>query len=127
MKKIILLPIFVLIAFVGFSQISFDPEVVEGSGDVNLVNDVEADFHVNNNSEETKNLLWQIREVSAPENWKFYLCDANLCYGPGEEFCDPAKPNVTGPDSSSVMAFHVLVFGTQGVGTYEIDYFDADN
>jgi hypothetical protein len=124
MKKLLLLPILLLTLTIGFSQVEAEPAYVEGSGDVVEVADIGTEFHVINNNENTLDLLWKIREIDAPDNWNFYLCDTNLCYGPGEADCNPEKPNVVEPDSSSLMQFHVLVAGTQGVGTYEIDYFD---
>lgn len=126
MKRNLLLFLLLFVSYFGFSQIVSDPENVEASGDVNLTADIEADFHLSNEFDVTKNLLWKINTVDAPESWKFYLCDANLCYGPGQDQSNPSKPNVLEPDSIIPMAFHVLNFGDAGVGTYEVQYFDMD-
>lgn len=126
MKRNLLLFLLLFITYIGFSQIVSDPEQVEASGDVNVTADIEADFHLSNEYDQTKNLLWKINTIDAPDAWKFYLCDANLCYGPGQADCNPAKPNVIEPDSIIPMAFHILNFGNTGVGTYEVQYFDVD-
>jgi hypothetical protein len=126
MKRNLLLLLLIFISYAGFSQIVSDPENVEASGDVNITADIEADYHLTNEFEVTKNLLWRINTIDAPEAWKFYLCDANLCYGPGENQSNPSKPNVLEPDSIIPMAFHILNFGETGVGNYEVQYFDMD-
>lgn len=126
MKKNLLLFLILFISHLGFSQIVSDPDNLEVSGDVNISVDIEADYHLINEFEETKNLLWRINTIEAPESWNFYLCDANLCYGPGQDECNPSKPNVIEPDSMIPMAFHILNSGITGVGTYEVQYFDMD-
>ena len=127
MKNILLFTLFLSFSIAAFAQINSDPESFELSVDVNEVVDLEAKFYLANNFDDPMDLLWKTKTINAPEEWNTYLCDINLCYPPGVEECDPAKPNNIGAGSDIPISFHVLLAGKQGSGEFEVEIMDSAN
>ena len=69
----------------------FDPNPVE----VSATSDVwSVDSKFKTTSTSSTSWLWELDRTDAPAEWKFTVCDANLCYAPGVEMCAPDKPNI---------------------------------
>jgi len=127
-KNLLSIFCFILFAVSATAQnVTADPEEAYGEGFVEEVADIGAHFDVINNETSDVSLLWSIETLEAPDEWKVYFCDKNLCYAPGETSCDPEKPNVLNPDSLFVGQFHVLVSGVTGIGTYNVNISTQSN
>lgn len=127
-KRLLSIFCFILFAASAFAQnVTADPTEAYGEGFVEEVADIGTHFDVINNEDIDVELLWSIETLDAPDAWKVYFCDKNLCYAPGETACDPEKPNVLNPDSLFIGQFHVLIAGVTGIGTYNVHFTSSSN
>ena len=72
-------------------------------------------------------LLWRIEEDMVPLGWSAYLCDNNLCYGPGTVLCPEDNPVCLAPGECGVMDLHLLPGAAPVCGKYRIIVWEKDN
>lgn len=80
--------------------IVFDPNPIDVVATSDMFS-IDAKYTTTNSSASETSWLWELDRSEAPAEWKFIVCDANLCYAPGVEMCAPDKPNVMGAGVSS--------------------------
>lgn len=100
------------------AQIAFTPGEVVEEFNPELIFDLKTDFYVENETGTDQLFIWNVETVEAPAEWKFYICDLNLCYAPGTTFVSADAANTINGDSTKVMNFHLLAGGTEGYGKY---------
>ncbi len=69
--------------------------------------DIKAEFIVTNNSDQELSLLWSRDDNSIPAGWITWMCDNNLCYGPGLSACPDDKANIVAPNETMLVQYHV--------------------
>ncbi len=118
MKQTLLLFLLSFITLSLSAQITFGPESVVEEFNPELIFDLKKDFDVSNITDTDQQFIWNVETVEAPPEWKFYICDLNLCYAPGTTFVEADAANTIQVDSTKTMNFHVLASGTEGYGKY---------
>jgi len=91
---------FLVCGAVTAQSIVFDPNPVDVTGTSDVFSH-EAKFKTNNTSAAEVSWLWELDRSDAPAEWKFIICDVNLCYAPGVEMCPPDKPNIMAGGSNT--------------------------
>lgn len=101
MRKLILYNLLLFFSFSLSAQLDMEPDSlsVSFSKDTAVY---EAKFTVTNNYTSSATFWWKLeRDENFPEEWKFQVCDANLCYFDGVDACPAGNPNVMEAGSSN--------------------------
>ncbi|MBT8232598.1 MAG: T9SS type A sorting domain-containing protein [Saprospiraceae bacterium] len=99
-----------------------DPIILEVPGDVV---DKKIDMIVKNTSGSDVDFWWSIDRGSCPDEWKFYLCDVNLCYTPSVTSCPCNKENTLAPNEEGTLMMHIIPNGVTGMGVITLKLTDA--
>ena len=121
MKKTLLL--FVAIFTLGMVQaqdgFEADPEKVDTFFDSSTP-DIVGHGNVCNTGNDTICLYWRIVDVSVPFGWTAYMCDANLCYGPGDYECPEENPVCLPPGECGILDLHLLPGANPECGRFKV-------
>jgi hypothetical protein len=119
---------FALFALTAVAQENFEfkPAVVDTFFDENTVDPVGKSF-VCNTGNDTLELYWRIEPVMVPLAWSPYVCDKNLCYGPGQDSCPIDLPVVLAPGECGNMDIHILPTSVIECGRYKMTVWEKGN
>ncbi len=127
MHKILLVIFSFLLFQLSYGQVSYSPDPVEVTADPVETENIQVDFELNNEGEDTVMLAWTLEVVSKPDAWNYYVCDTEICYNFNQDVSSVERPNIILPESSIVVMFHTLPEQVEGVGEYKISFFDVSN
>ena len=127
MRRFLLLINLLFLSHLALGQISFSPNPVEVSANPAETDDVEADFEVKNDGSDTILLAWKLDVVDQPSDWQYYVCDTEICYNFNQNESSIERPNILYPGSSIIVMFHALPAKVEGVGIYNINFFDISD
>lgn len=75
----------------------------------------------NNSGNETINVFWERITNELPNNHISYICDNNICYGPGQSECPEDNPNIMAPGYEFKFKMNLERSGMEeGVGLIEV-------
>ena len=117
MKQVLLL----LLCFITFSlsaQLVFEEEVHKVDFAAEGVYDLQNDIALTNSGTLNEEFIWDVETVFAPEEWNFYVCDFNKCYGPGTASIGVEASNLILTQETRDILFHLQPASTQGEGKY---------
>lgn len=106
-------------------QVTYSPNPVEVSADPSETSDIQADFELKNEGSDTVFLAWKLQVIDQPSDWQYYVCDTEICYNYGQNESSTERPNVLPPNSSIIIMFHALPAEIEGVGEYNIQFFEV--
>lgn len=75
----------------------------------------------NTSGSETINVFWERITNDLPNNYISYICDNNICYGPGQDVCPEENPNIMAPGYEFKFKMNLERSGNEeGTGIVEI-------
>ena len=118
MKQTLLLLLFGFLAFNLSAQLEFGDESIEKTFEAPGAYDVENKLALTNPGQTDEEFIWHVETVYAPEEWNFFVCDLNKCYGPGTASITSDAMNTLVAGETEEMRFHLQPFETPGDGQY---------
>ncbi len=125
MRNFILLIVLLFGYILSFGQLNFSPNPVEVYADAKANENIQTDFEIKNTGPDTVLIAWKLDVIAQPTEWQNYVCDTEICYSFDQKESSLERPNVILPNSSIIVMFHTLPAEIEGVGNYEIDFFDV--
>jgi len=105
----------------GAQSLETDPAEPTGEGEACFENSIQVDYDITNITSGDLNFLWRVDRIDAPTEWELQICDAVTCYGYGQEFCPPDKPNtMTAGQEITFMSFKVKPNYVEGIGDFDL-------
>jgi len=123
MKKFYLLTVAVLAGVSLTAQTAIEPPVVAVDGITLIDSDVAAYSEVLNQSEETKDYVWEREIIELTDGWETAVCDLNLCH---LSFVDDATFTLAG-NSAGTMDVHVYPNGNSGAAIVSVRVTNVDD
>jgi len=128
MKQILLLLFICVSGGLVAQSLAITPNSIDHTASPSTA-DVQMDFDVHNTDMDNPiEFLWRVaNKDDIPEPWVAYICDSNLCYGPGVYDCPSGNPNSFDPDQVSTFNFHVRPNAAERDFTFVLELFDVDD
>ena len=119
--------LFALLGFQLIAQITTTPLTLEKV--IPLEGEYVYHVKVKNDGNTAEIVHWKLNKgAEFPAEWRMYLCDLQLCYGPGVIRNAASKPNTIPANTEVEFTLHVDPIGVAGVGSLTLQlYSDAAN
>ena len=102
-----------------------DPAEPTSEAEACFDNAIQVDYDITNITSGDLNFLWRVDRIDVPSEWEIQICDAVTCYGYGQEFCPPDKPNVMAAGQEiTFMSFKVKTNHVPGIGDFDLVFYN---
>lgn len=118
MKIHLLFILFSMLSFTAFSQFDYNQTDFEVAFDPKNTYDIQTDLILTNTTTEDQDFIWNVEVVEMSEEWNFYVCDFNKCYGPGFAAIDEDSKCVLAGSAEGTINFHLQPDATAGAATF---------
>jgi len=119
MKKNILTSLFILIGFTMFGQLSYSPDPLEFTSDIDVTR-AEYKFTITNTGSEMEQFWWSVDRGNSIDDWTYAICDINQCYIDGLESCPCSIPNELAAGAS--FEFKIYLIANENVSSADIKF-----